>query len=168
MITGKINSMKILHFKLILIVFLIFQSCGMHNSKKEQINKEEQLDETLIQEYGADEYGMKQYVMALLKSGPNRSNDPQVRDSLQRAHMDNIGRLANEGKLIVAGPFLDNTPLRGIYIFDVKTIEEAEALTKTDPAIQYGSLVMELHPWYGPAGFMGLGKIQKKITRKEI
>ena len=66
---------------------------------------------------------------------------------------------------MLAGPFLDTGDLRGIYIFDVKTIEEAEALTKTDPAIQAGSLIMELKPWYGSAALMELNQRHKRVTK---
>ena len=45
--------------------------------------------------------------------------------------MANIGKMAEMGKLIVAGPFFGNDEMRGIYIFDVQTIEEAKALTET-------------------------------------
>ena len=68
----------------------------------------------------------------------------------------------------MAGPFLDNGDLRGIYIFDVKTIEEAKELTETDPAIQAGSLVLELKPWYGSAGLMQVNEIHKKIQKTPI
>jgi uncharacterized protein len=66
----------------------------------------------------------------------------------------------------VAGPFEDNTDLRGIYIFDVKTIEEAQQLCATDPAIKAESLTMELHPWYSSAALMKVNEIHKKITKK--
>ena len=55
---------------------------------------------------------------------------------LHIAHLKNITRLAKEGKPVVAGSFLDDGDIRGIYIFDVETIEEAKALTETDPAIK--------------------------------
>jgi len=113
-------------------------------------------DPEMATEYGADDYGMKQYVIAFLKKGPNRPTDQEEAARLQAAHMKNIKRLAAEGSLILAGPFLDNGDLRGIYIFDVKTIEEAKALTESDPAIQAGSLMMELHPWYGSAALMSV------------
>ncbi len=119
-------------------------------------------------EFGADEYGMKQYVMAFLKRGPNRSKDSTTAANLQRAHLDNITRLANEGKLVLAGPFLDNGEIRGIYIFNVKSIEEAKELTATDPAIEAGSLVMELHPWYGSAALMNVNDLHKKLSKIEI
>jgi uncharacterized protein YciI len=117
---------------------------------------------------GADDYGMKTYVMAFLKRGPNRELDKEKATELQAAHLANIGRLAEAGKLVLAGPFFGDGDLRGIYVFDVETIEEAEALTKTDPAIQAGSLVMELIPWYGSAALMELNEIHEKIAKKLI
>src|SRR5688572_17703877 len=65
-----------------------------------------QFDSTLAAKYGADKYGMKRYVMAFLKSGPNRNQDSTEAARLQAGHMNNIQRLADEGKLVVAGPFL--------------------------------------------------------------
>jgi uncharacterized protein YciI len=92
--------------------------------------------------------------MAFLKKGPNRDQSKEEANELLRAHMDNIGRLTDEGKLVLAGPFMDDGEVSGIYIFNVKTIEEAKALTETDPAIQAGSLIIDLHPWYGSAALM--------------
>ncbi len=131
-------------------------------------NIEGDFDKALASELGADDYGMKQYVMAFLKRGPNQDQSPEEVQRLQRAHMDNIGKLAEQRKLVVAGPFMDDTELRGIYIFDVKTVEEAEELTKTDPAIKAGRLVMELHPWYGWAALIKSAEIHKTISKKEI
>ena len=125
-------------------------------------------NEELANKAGADEYGMKMYVMAFLKRGPNRDLPSEEADKLQRAHMDNISRMAEEGKLVLAGPFGDDGDIRGIYIFDVPTIEEAQALTESDPAIQAGSLVMELHPWYGAAGLVFMGDLHKKLSKKDI
>ncbi len=122
-------------------------------------------DSTLAAELGADQYGMRQYVMAFLKAGPNRDQDSARAMELQRAHMDNINRLAEAGKLSLAGPFLDGGEFRGIYIFNVTTIEEARALTATDPAIQAGRLEMELHPWYGSAALMQVNEIHNRVSK---
>lgn len=118
--------------------------------------------------YGADQYGMKAYVIAFLKRGPNRPTDSIHAAELQRAHLDNIGKLAEEGKLVLAGPFFGNDSLRGIYVFNVSTIEEAKQLTQTDPAIQYGSLVMELKQWYGSAALMEVNEIHESIAKVNI
>jgi uncharacterized protein YciI len=125
-------------------------------------------DSLMARKYGADVYGMKKYVMAFLYRGPNQRLDSVRKAELQKAHLQNITRLAEEKTLIIAGPFFGNGDLRGIYIFDVESIAEAETLTNTDPAIQEGSLKMDLLEWYGPAGLMALEDIQKKISQKSV
>ncbi len=122
----------------------------------------------LAQHLGADNYGMKQYVMAFLKAGPNRSQDEETAAKLQTAHLKNIQRLAVEGKLLLAGPFLDDGNVRGIYIFNVPTLDEAEKLTQTDPAIQAGSLVMELHLWYGSAALQQINELHNAIAKDKF
>jgi uncharacterized protein len=125
-----------------------------------------QPDTALIRKLGADEYGMKQYVMAFLKEGHRKDIPKDSLAIIQKGHMKNIERLANEGKLIIAGPFMDDTPLRGIFIFNVSSVEEAERLTKTDPAIKAGRLSLELHPWYGSASLIESYNIHKRLQTK--
>ena len=122
-------------------------------------------DAALAARLKADENGMRNYVMALLKAGPNRDRPRDEAQRLQAAHRANINRLAAEGKLVLAGPFADDGALRGIYVFDVSTVAEAEALTRTDPAIQAGQLVMELHPWYGSAALLMVNEIHAKLEK---
>ena len=122
-------------------------------------------DPALAAELGADEYGMRRYVMAFLKAGPDRSHDKETAAALQRAHLDHIRHMAEAGKLVVAGPFLDQGELRGIFIFAVDSLEEAEALTAADPAVQAGRLAMELRPWYGSAALLKLGEFHHRISR---
>lgn len=157
--------MKYMVFAASLLLIIVI-SCSK-NKGKEAINTPS-YDSLLAKKLGSDKYGMKAYVMAFLKKGPNRPTDSTERANLQAAHMKNIGRLAEEGKLIVAGPFLDDQEIRGIYIFNVSSVEEARALTQTDPAIQVGSLVMELHPWYGSAALIETVEIHKKLQKTSI
>jgi len=125
-------------------------------------------DSTLASRLGSDEYGMKPYVMAFLKAGPNRDHDSLTSAQLQKAHLENIFRMANEGKLVLAGPFMDDGAVRGIYIFNVADVDSARAWTATDPAIQAGSLEMELHPWYGSAVLPLIVPLSKKIEKTSI
>ena len=60
--------------------------------------------------------------------------------------MENIGKMADAGQLVLVGPFMGNGEIKGIYIFNVTTVEEAKELTEIDPAIKAGSLVMDLLP----------------------
>ncbi|HEY8186470.1 MAG TPA: YciI family protein [Pyrinomonadaceae bacterium] len=75
-------------------------------------------------------------------------------EELQKAHLANIKRLAEMKKLVVAGPFGDNGQLRGIFVFKVASIDEARALTETDPAVQAGRLAIDIHPWLVPEGIL--------------
>lgn len=167
--------MKLPHFSFLLMLsFLLISllsSCDQNNNQELNISAtsdtlESAYDEQLAQELGADDYGMRQYVMAFLKAGPNRSTDSTEAVELQRAHLSNINRMAEEGDLVLAGPFMDNGEIRGIYVFDVRTVEEARELTETDPAIQAGALEMELHPWYGSAALMQVNEIHGQISKE--
>lgn len=125
-------------------------------------------DSLLAQELGADDYGMKVYVMAFLYRGDATGLDSLQRAELQRAHLDNITRMAQAGDLVLAGPFMDGQDLRGIYVFDVRTVAEAEALTNTDPAIKAGTLRMELRPWYGSAALLKVNELHGQVAKIDI
>lgn len=93
---------------------------------------------------------MKNYFMVFLTRGPNQNQDSVGLAKLQEGHMANIERLVKEGKLIMAGPFLDDGNLRGVFIFDVATKADVIKLVDTDPAIKAGRFAYEIHPWMGP------------------
>ena len=122
----------------------------------------------LAKKLGADDYGMHKYVIAFLKTGPNRSQDSAAAAQLQASHMTNIQRMADAGQLVLAGPFMDEGELKGIYIFNVETVEKAKELTETDPAVKAGRLVMELHPWYGSASLIQTPEIHKTLQKKNF
>jgi uncharacterized protein YciI len=98
---------------------------------------------------------MNTFYLAFLKKGPNRTEKetPEVQE-LQKAHIANIERLAKLGKIVAAGPFGDDGNLRGIFVFRVSSLEEAQDLCATDPMIKVGRLAAELHPWQVPEGIL--------------
>jgi len=96
--------------------------------------------------------------------GPNHKRANEESDKLQRAHLDNIEKLAEEGKLVLVGPFISGGDFRGIYLFDVKSVERAKALVETDSAIIAGSLVMDRIPWCDSATLMEVVGIHKRIA----
>ena len=126
-------------------------------------------DKTLADSLGADDYGMKSYVLIILKTGSNNITEKAVTDSLFRGHMATINKLAKEGKLVVAGPLQKNDKsYRGIYILNVKTVEEAKELLITDPAIKSNLLDTEIFQWYGSAALPVYLKTHDKIQKKKI
>jgi uncharacterized protein YciI len=122
-------------------------------------------DAELAKALGADRYGMRPYVMAFLKAGPNQGGDPEERRATQAAHLAYIREMAENGDLVMAGPFMDQGEVRGIFIFAVDDLAAAEALTAADPAVQAGRLIMELKPWYGSAALMQVNSIHARIAR---
>src|SRR5205085_12035047 len=126
-------------------------------------------DPELAKRLGADERGMKMYVLCILKTGPKDAEiKGEERDAIFAGHFANIGRLADEGKLAVAGPFGKNDKAyRGLYIFNVATIEEAQKLVVLDPAVKAGIFVPELTLWYASASLMATFDIHKRIVKPQ-
>ena len=109
-------------------------------------------DQKLADSLGADKNGMKMYQFVMLTTGPNTSISKDSVTLLFNGHMSNMGHLVRAGKLILAGPFGKNEKsMRGLFILNVATKEEAESLLETDPAIRNGLLQAEITPWYGSA-----------------
>lgn len=153
---------------ILLLIIIAFNSCTKQIKETNNNISEIAFDSLKAAEYGADKYGMKKYVMAFLKRGSKRDQDSTTAAELQKAHLRNITKMAEEGTLLLAGPFLDDDEVRGIYIFNVETIEEAKVLTETDPAIKAGRLEMELRPWYGTAALNGLYDLSKSLIKESI
>lgn len=96
---------------------------------------------------------MKVFYLVLLKSGPYRTQDSTKAAEIQKGHMDNIIKLANEGKIVMAGPIAKKeSNLRGIFVFNAKDEHEVEELVKTDPAVVAGRLIYEIYPWLTEKG----------------
>lgn len=123
--------------------------------------------EALAKKYGADKYGMKSYIMVILKTGSNNTTDKALLDSCFAGHMKNINRLVAEGKLVVAGPFGKNDKTyRGIFILNAATFDEANLLLQTDPTIQAKILEAELYNWYGSAALPAYLEASDKVWKE--
>lgn len=154
---------------LTLLTIVALFACNQTKESKAIIKQNKvAYDSTLAKNLGADDYGMKTYVIAFLKSGKQKAKDSAHSAELMKAHLANINKMAEKGQLVIAGPFFGGDSLRGIYIFDTKNIDSAKAWTATDPAIKYGTLKMELKKWYGSAALMKVNEIHKGIAKKSI
>jgi len=136
------------------------------NSPKDTTVLNPNYDSVLAQKLGADDYGMKGYVLVVLKTGTNKTTDKELINTSFRGHMNNIKLLVNEGKLIVAGPLNKNDKTyRGMFILNVADFDEAESLLQADTAIKEGLLDVELYKWYGSAALPEYLKFSDKIWK---
>lgn len=132
-----------------------------------QENKD--FDAKLAKDAGADDYGMKTYVFCILKTGSNATATAEERQKYFEGHMANINKLAEEKKLVVAGPFMKNDKnYRGIFIFNCTTIEEAKALVDSDPAVAANIFEAELTLWYSSAALMMVNENHNKIAKNKF
>ena len=98
------------------------------------------------------EDNLKPYFFVLLKKGPTRDQDSVTAAKIQQGHMHNINALAASGMLNVAGPFLDEGDMRGIFVFDCTSEDSVKAMIEGDPAIKAGRLIYEIHTWMTQRG----------------
>lgn len=134
----------------LLIAGLLISALSFAQEKKADKPK---YNQELATSLGADKYGMKPYTIVMLTTGTAKIEDKAKMGELMKGHMMNIGKLADEGKIVVAGPFLEKNKenYRGMFIFNTKSKEEAEQWVKTDPAVQAGVFSYEIFSWYGSA-----------------
>ena len=126
-------------------------------------------DSTLAKKLQADEYGMKNYVLVMLKKGTANITDKRILDSVFKGHMANITKLADEKKLVVAGPMGDNDKnYEGIFVFNTASIDEARQWLNTDPAFQAKALDAELYPWYCTAALQEIPSLHQKLQKKSF
>ena len=153
---------------------LILTACGaqteteVSNVSKPAVSSENLYDAALAQKLGADDYGMRSYVMVILKTGPNDKTiiDEDKRAEIFKGHFANMRSLAADKHLVLAGPFGDPENIRrGLYIFNVKTVEEAKKLVLTDPAVEAGIFTPEFTPYYGSAALMQVNDVHKRIAK---
>lgn len=167
MVTGNsyiFVKIKYDNMKNIFLTLLFTLCCSVYSQEKIAT-----YDEKLAKELGADEYGMKNYVFCILKTGSNTTATSEEKKKYFEGHMANINRLAEEGKLVVAGPFMKNDKnYRGIFIFNCKTVEEAQKLVETDPAVQAKIFEVELTPWYSSAALMQVNKNHDKLAKTKF
>jgi len=124
-------------------------------------------DSKLAQATGADDNGMRGYVLVILKTGTRVPDGPD-RDAMFKGHFANMNRLAADGKLVQAGPLDGVDGWRGLFVFATPDIEEARKLVATDPVVVKGEMIPEFHKYYGSAALMLVNDLHGKISKKPM
>jgi uncharacterized protein YciI len=123
-------------------------------------------DAALAAKVGADDNGMRRYVLVILKTSPTPVPPGPARDEMFKGHFANMKRLADAGKLALAGPLDGVDGWRGLFIMAVSDIEEAKALVATDPVVAQGEMIPEFHKYYGSAALMLVNDGHAKVAKK--
>ncbi|MBL8003802.1 MAG: hypothetical protein JNL36_01780 [Candidatus Kapabacteria bacterium] len=133
------------------ITILLFSTLSLISQKDSAMNPN--YDTELAEKLGGDDYGMKTYFFVILTTGTNTTEEKSNVDEYFRGHMENINRLVEQKKLIIAGPFMKNDKsYRGLFIFNNVTSKDTlVTLLETDPAIKNKLLDYEIFTWYGSA-----------------
>jgi len=143
----------------------LLSAAAVHAEEPASAHQAPAYDAALAKRVGADEHGMRRYVLVILKTGPRRMPEGKERDAMFAGHFANIERLAKEGKLALAGPFpKDPAGWRGLFVMAVDDVAEARRLTETDPVIRSGEMVAEYHPWYGSAATMMVPELHERLA----
>lgn len=138
------------------------------NLVAQDANHNPDYDAALAESLGADDYGMKNYMLVILRTGSRTSGEASFVDSCFAGHMANIQRLSTERKLIVAGPLGKNKlGYRGIFILNTTNEMEAMEMLGGDPAIMERLLDVELIPWYGSAALPLYLDSSEKVWKKK-
>ncbi len=125
-------------------------------------------DPDLARSVGADDRGMRNYVLVVLKTGPRKVPAGAERDEMFKGHFANINRLAAEGKLVLAGPLDGVDGWRGLFVLAVPDIDEARRLVATDPVIVQGEMVAEYHTYYGSAALMLVRDAHDRVAKQRF
>lgn len=149
---------------------LTLAGCTQHDALSSPELKTTQFNAELAAELGADDYGMRSYVMVVLKTGhmDAKITDKEARSKIFSGHFANMTTLAEGKQLVLSGPFIEGGENRGLYIFNVATIEEAEALVQSDPAVAAGIFVPEFTKYYGSAALMQIQDVHKTLQKTKI
>jgi uncharacterized protein YciI len=151
---------------LLLIVSVLGACTGIESEVHDaQLAEVSTYDSTLALNWGADDYGMRSYVMALLTTGPDTTRSAESRAEIGQAHLAHIQTLSESGKLVLAGPFYEANNYRGIFIFNTDDLDEARAWVAADPAVQAEILTAELLPWYGSAALVEVPNLHRKVEK---
>lgn len=123
-------------------------------------------DPALAAAVGADANGMRRYVLVILKTSPTPVPAGPQRDEMFKGHFANMKRLADEGKLALAGPLDGVDGWRGLFILAVSDIDEAKSLVATDPVVAQGEMIPEFHRYYGSAALMLVNDNHSRVARE--
>ncbi len=112
----------------------------------------------------------REYVLVFITSGPVTPTREQAQEAMQ-GHFENMQRLAEAGKLLIAGPLVEpraDPAHRGIFVFDETDIAEGLKLANTDPAAEMGVFTMTAHRFTTDRPLTDLPRLEKEDEARRL
>jgi uncharacterized protein YciI len=98
---------------------------------------------------------MTTYYFGMLVKGEKWSKEETPeRAELQKQHLAHLTAMGKAGRLVIAGPLLDDGTIRGLLVYKAASLEEAKGWAEADPAVKAGRLKVEMHPWMVQKGIL--------------
>lgn len=150
---------------LLVMIAIVMAGCG--SSSRQDVRAERWLN---LATDSVDAYGMKPYVLAMLQTADTIARPQDELKAVFDGHMNNIERLADEGKLLVSGPFygIDRVPgsWRGLFVLNTPDTAEARVWVQSDPAVQAGVFRVALVPWHSSGALQAVNAIHGELEAK--
>ncbi len=109
----------------------------------------------------AHQMEFEKHYLVILRRGPSWT--PEVTrevERIQSEHLAHLHRMAESGKLVIAGPCgeQEDPAFRGMCLYKTETLAEARRLAEEDPAVKAGRLQVEVMAWFTEKGYMTFPK----------
>lgn len=113
---------------------------------------------------GADEE-MTTFQLVFLKRNPDwKARSSTEAKRIEAAHQGFLDGLTQVDKVLISGPVTDDSDLRAVIVSSATTMQQAQSLVESDPAVKIGMLRAETYAWYAGKGIM---KKPKVVNPKE-
>jgi uncharacterized protein YciI len=113
----------------------------------------------------------RDYVFVFITTGPAKDLSPEQTKAAFEGHFANMARMADEGTLLVAGPFMDpktDPDHRGLWVFEAADVAAALEHGATDPAVQAGIFVINGHVLTTDAPLRALPALEKVDEQRRV
>ena len=111
------------------------------------------------------------YIFSYLVTDAPEKLEPEAINAAMQGHFANMGKLAEAGDLLIAGPLaeprIDET-YRGIFVFSTGDIEKGKQLVATDPGIKAGVFKPELYVITCDEPLGELTRLEKEYEQRRL
>jgi uncharacterized protein YciI len=97
---------------------------------------------------------MGTFYLCLLVKPPKWTGQSAETQQLFQAHTKHVLSLIAGGKASIAGPFVDDSRIAGVFVLNASSPEEARAWEEADPLVKTGGFSVEVLKWWAAKGVM--------------